>query len=140
MTTQQQINQKLIEIYFNEVWNKGDLEKLTDIIDPQYINHTPSHPNPTPGPAGLIPIISEMRKGIPDLTYIIEETVITHDRVVAKVLVKGTHRDTLWGIPPTGKSFEVRQINIEHIKNGKITEHWRVTEELKMLQQLGVIP
>jgi steroid delta-isomerase-like uncharacterized protein len=139
MTDNQQRNQKLIETYFYEVWNKGDLDKLHEIIDPQYINHTPSQPNPLPGPEGLKPIIAEMRKGIPDLKYTIEETIITDDRVVAKVLVKGTHGDTLWGIPPTGKRFEVRQINIEHIKNGKIAEHWRVTEELKMLQQLGII-
>ena len=134
-----EINQSLIETYFYEVWNKGNLDKLDVIIDPGYINHNPSTPNPEPGAAGLKPIISAMRKGIPDLTYFIEETIITVDRIVALVLVTGTHLDTLFGIPPTGKKIAVRQINIEYVKNGKIVEHRRVTEELKMMQQLGLV-
>jgi steroid delta-isomerase-like uncharacterized protein len=132
-------NQTLIEAYFYEVWNKGNFEKLEQIIDPSYVNHNPSTPNPLPGPAGLKPIILAMRQAIPDLTYTIEETIITEDRIVARVLVRGTHRDTLFGIPGTGRKFEIRQINVEYVKNGKIVEHWRVTEELKWMQQLGVL-
>lgn len=132
-------NKALIETYFYEVWNKGNIEKLEKIVDPLYINHNPSTPDPAPGPEGLKPIILAMRKGIPDLTYTIEETIITPDRIVARVLVKGTHLDTLFGIPPTGKNIEVRQINVEYIKNGKIVEHWRVTEELQMMKQLGLL-
>lgn len=132
-------NQTLIEAYFYEVWNKGNFEKLDQIIDPSYINHNPSTPNPLPGPAGLKPIVLVMRQAIPDLNYTIEETIITEDRIVARVLVKGTHRDTLFGIPGTGRKFEIRQINVEYVKNGKIIEHWRVTEELKWMQQLGAL-
>jgi len=132
-------NKALMETYFYEVWNKGNLEILDQIIDSAYINHNPSTVNPVPGPEGLKPIILAMRKGFPDLNYTIEDSVITEDRVVARVLVKGTHLDSLFGIPPTGKSIEIRQINVESILNGKIVEHWRVTEELKMMQQLGLV-
>lgn len=132
-------NKALMETYFYEVWNKGNLEILDQIIDSAYINHNPSTVNPPPGPEGLKPIILAMRKGFPDLNYTIEDSVITEDRVVARVLVKGTHLDSLFGIPPTGKSIEIRQINVESILNGKIVEHWRVTEELKMMQQLGLV-
>jgi steroid delta-isomerase-like uncharacterized protein len=133
-------NQALMETYFYEVWNKADFSKLDSIIDPTYINHNPSTPDPLPGPEGLKPIILAMRKGIPDLTYTIEETIITENRIVARVLVKGTHLGTLFGIPPTGNRIDIRQINIERVENGKIVEHWRVTEELKMMQQLGLVP
>lgn len=93
-----------------------------------------------PGPEGLKPIILAMRKGFPDLKYVFEETIITGDTIVARVLVTGTHLDNLFGIPATGKKIEVRQINIEHVKDGKILEHWRVTGELTMMRQLGVVP
>jgi steroid delta-isomerase-like uncharacterized protein len=132
-------NRSLIEAYFYEVWNKGNLRKLEEIVDPSYINHNPSSPDPLPGPDGLKPIILAMRQGVPDLTYTIEETIITPERIVARVLVRGTHSGTLFGIPASGKKFEIRQVNVEYIKNGKIVEHWRVTEELQWMQQLGVI-
>jgi predicted ester cyclase len=132
-------NQALIEDYFYKVWNKGDYETLYDIIHPAYVNHNPSTPNPPPGPKGLVPIIQEMRKGIPDLLYRIKETIVTQDRVVARVNVTGTHLDVLFGIAPTGRKIDIAQINIEAIRDGKIIEHWRVTEELKMMQQLGIM-
>src|SRR5262245_61956217 len=43
----------LIRRYFEEVWNQGRLDVLDDIIDPEYINHSPGIPNPRPGPADL---------------------------------------------------------------------------------------
>lgn len=132
-------NKKIIEAYFYEVWNKGDFSKLNEIIHDDYLNHNPSAPNPPRGPSGLVPIISEMRSGISDLNYTIEDLIITNDHVVARVTVTGTQAQTLWGIPPTGKNFKVSQINIERIQGGKIIEHWRVTEELKLFQQLGLV-
>jgi len=51
----------------------------------------------------------------------------------------GTQKDSLFGLPPTNKPIRVNQINIEKIKNGKISEHWRLTDELKLMKQLGVV-
>jgi steroid delta-isomerase-like uncharacterized protein len=132
-------NRALIETYFYEVWNKGDLTKLTSIIDPSYVNHNPSTEAPISGPEGLKPIILAMRSGIPDLHYEILETIITADRVAARVQVTGTHLGILFGIPPTGRRFNIEQINVERVKSGKIMEHWRVTDELKMMRQLGLV-
>ena len=132
-------NQKIIESYFRDVWNKGKLDLLDNLITPDYINHSPSTPNPPPGPEGLKPIIAEMRRGIPDLNYEIKDLVVTREKAVARVLMTGTHTGELWGIKPTGKKIHVNQINIEHFRNGRIAEHWRVTEELNLMKQLGVV-
>lgn len=132
-------NRQLIESYFNEVWNKGNIDLLDELITADYINHSPSVPDPKPGPEGLKPLIEEMRKGISNLHYEINDTVITEDKIVARVSMTGEHTGELWGMEPTGKKIEVNQINIEHVRNGKISEHWRITEEFKMLRQLEVI-
>ena len=132
-------NRELIETYFEEVWSKGKVELLDELVTPGYINHTPSSPNPARGPAGLKPIILEMRKGFPDLNYEIKDLIITSDRIVARTIVRGTHVGKLWGMQPTKKKFEVSQINIEYIEDGKIAEHWRVTDEHALLNQLWFI-
>lgn len=31
-------------------------------------------------------------------------------------------------------------MNIEKVRNGKIVEHWRVTDELTLMKQLGFVP
>ena len=52
----------------------------------------------------------------------------------------GTHRGDLFGIPPTHRSDEVMPRQSERVRNGRITEHWRVTDELTLMRQLGVVP
>ena len=116
-------NKLIIERYFNEVWNNGNLEILNELLSEDYINHTPSTPDPPPGPEGLKPIVKAIRRGFPDLHYEIKDIIITDERVVSRVLMTGTQTDSLFNIPPSGKRVEVNQINIEKIKNGKIVEH-----------------
>jgi steroid delta-isomerase-like uncharacterized protein len=132
-------NADLIRRYF-AVWNSGDLDELDRILAPEYINHTPSTPHVPPGPDGLKPIIASFRAAFPDLYFEIVEVIATDEHAVARVVMTGTHRGSLFGIAATGKRVKVDQINIERIQAGRIVEHWRVTDELSLLRQLGVIP
>jgi len=132
-------NEQLGRRYFEEVWNRGNLDALDQLLAPDYVNHTPSTANPPPGPAGLKPIVAGMRQAFPDLHYEIQDVVATADAVVMRVVMTGTHRGNLFGLAPTNRRVTVDQINIEHIENGRIVEHWRVTDELKLMRQLGVV-
>ncbi|HQU74606.1 MAG TPA: ester cyclase [Calditrichia bacterium] len=132
--------EKLIMLYFEEVWNLGKLDILEDIIDPEYVNHSPGTPNPPRGPVGLRPIIAAMRKAIPDLNYEVLDWVYGDNKVAIRSRMTGTHREELFGIPPTGKKIDVMQFQIEHLRNGKIVAHWRQTDDLTMMKQLGLVP
>jgi steroid delta-isomerase-like uncharacterized protein len=133
-------NERLGRRYFEEVWNQGRLDVLDELLAPAYIKHTPSTPAPPPGPAGLKPIVQAIRDAFPDLHYRIEDAVATDDAVIMRVVMTGTHRGALFGLAPTGHRIEVNQINFERIRNGRIAEHWRVTDELALMRQLGVVP
>jgi putative oxidoreductase len=138
-TTAADNNKQLVERYYHEVWNNGKVDVLDELLSTDYINHTPSVPNPPKGAGGLKPIVNAIRKGFPDLHYTIQDVIATKDRVVARVVMTGTQTDSLFDLPPTGRQVTVNQINIEQVENGKITAHWRVTDELTMMKQLGVV-
>ena len=129
-------NKQLIIRYFEEVWNKGKLELLDEMIAPNYINHNPGMANPSPGPAGLKPIIARIRQAFPDLHYVIENMVVSDNQVAVHTTMQGTHTGDFFGLAPTNKVIKVNQMQIERIENNKIVEHWRVTDELTMLRQL----
>ena len=130
---------QIIDKYFEIAWNQGKLDILDEIIDPKYVNHNPGFENPEPGPKGLKPIIQEMRKCMPDLHFKILDMVISEGRVAIYSEMSGTHSGLLFGMKPTGKKVSIKQMQIERIANGKIVEHWRVTDDLTMLKQLGMI-
>jgi steroid delta-isomerase-like uncharacterized protein len=133
-----EINKELGRRYFEEVWNRGNLDALDQLLAPNYINHTPSTPNPPGGPDGLKPIVRAIRQAFPDLRYEIKDVIATDEAVVIRVVMTGTHKGDLFGLAATGRRVRVDQINIEHISDGQITEHWRVTDELSLMRQLGV--
>jgi steroid delta-isomerase-like uncharacterized protein len=131
-------NRVAVQRYFDEVWNQGKLEVLDQLLAEDYVNHSSSLPGSPPGPAGVKPIVAAMRRAFPDLHYRIDQLVTTDAAVAARVTLSGTHRGDFFGIAPTGKRFEVTQTNIERFRDGKIVEHWRNTDELSLLRQLGV--
>ena len=133
-------NKQLIIRYFDEVWNNGKLDVLDEIIAPTYINHNPGSPNPIPGPEGLKPIVEGIRKAFPDLRYEIKNMVVYDDQIAVHTIMHGTHNGDFFGLAPTNKVVEVAQMQIERVINNQIVEHWRVTDELSMLKQLGQIP
>lgn len=130
----------LIERYFGEVWNDGRLEALDELLTADYRNHSASVPDAPRGPAGLKPIVRAMRAAIPDLRYEVLHLVATPETAAVHLRVRGTQTGALFGLPASGRRFDVRQMQIEAIRDGRIAEHWRVTDDLAMLRQLGHLP
>lgn len=130
-------NEQIIRRYFDEVWNLGKLEVLDEIMDLSYINHSPGMPDPVPGPEGLKPIIAGMRQAFPNLHFSIENIIVTEEQVAIHCTMRGTHTGNLFGLAATGKKVIVNQMQIERIQNGKIIEHWRQSDDLGLMKQLG---
>ncbi len=77
---------------------------------------------------------------MPDLRVVIEDMIAEGDKVATRYTLESTHEGELFGGPPTGQRLSIKSISVERVSDGKIREHWRVTDGLDMMQQLGVIP
>ena len=130
---------RVIARYFEEVWNRGEVDALDELLTADYVNHSPSIPDPRPGPGDLKPIVRAMREGIPDLRYEILDLVATGEKAAVYLRVTGTHLGSLFGIPATGRRIDIRQMQVEWLRDGRICRHWHVTDELGLMRQLGVI-
>jgi predicted ester cyclase len=63
--------------------------------------------------------------------------VVGRDKVAVYLRVTGTHRDTLFGIKAAGRKVDVRQMQIEWIRDGRIWQHWRITDEATLMRQVS---
>jgi steroid delta-isomerase-like uncharacterized protein len=133
-------NKVVLQRYFEEAWNKGNLSVLDEIVSPDYVNHNPAIPGLPPGPAGLKPILAGFRAAFPDIHFTVEEQIAEGDTVVTRWTMCGTHQSEFMGIPATLKQVKATGIQIERLIAGKIVEHWRQSDDLGLLQQLGVAP
>ena len=62
------------------------------------------------------------------------------DEVWIHHVSRGTHKGEWMGMPATGKSIEVAAIDRVRVRDGRMTEHWGVTDIMTMMQQLGAVP
>lgn len=129
----------VIERYFHQLFNQGEVELVSELLHPDYVNGSPGSPDLPRGREGVAIVVKALRAAFPDLKYEIEDMVIGADAVAVRTTLRGTHRGDFFGLPPTGKRVEVSQMTIEHFKDGKIVAHHRVTDELTLQRQLGVV-
>ena len=80
-----------------------------------------------------------MRTAFPDLRISVEDQVAEGDKVVTRWRARGTHKGPFQGISPTGKRGEISGTIIDRIADGKIIECWSNSDDLGLLQQLGVV-
>ncbi len=133
-------NKAIMRRYFKGAWEQGDLELLDELLAPDYVNHNPATPDMPTGPEGVKGVVSMFRSGIPDLKVVIEDMIVEDDKVATRYTLEGTHGGELFGVPPTGKRLSIKSMTVERVSKGKIRDHWRVTDSLEMMQQLGVVP
>ena len=62
------------------------------------------------------------------------------DKVAARFIMRGTHRGTSFGVPPTGKSIKVQAVNFYRLSGGRIVEEHGLSDMLELLQQIAAVP
>jgi predicted ester cyclase len=132
----EQDNGAIVRRFFERVWNGGDLSAIEDLVDDHFTNFG----NRMPGAhAAMRHIVTAWRTAFPDLRYEIQEEIVHGDKVVLRVMLRGTHLGEfppgvgpariMGPMPPTGRSFEADQI----------VEHAASRNDLLLLNQLGLV-
>ncbi len=121
--------------FVEEVYNKGNLAALNEVVAPNVICHPPL-PDCTPGCIGINQTIACLRGAFPDLQVTVEELIAVDDAVIAKETFCGTHLGSFMSVQPTGLPVKWTRVVFYHLANSKIVERWSEIEALGMLQQL----
>ena len=130
---------KVIARQLTEALNAGNMDKLHELLSPEFVSHFPGVP--TPMTREQYGQFNKMVKAaFPDFKQTIEDSIAEGDKVVLRMTARGTHNGTFQGIAATGKQFEITGITIRRIADGKIVEEWANPDQLGMMQQLGAFP
>jgi steroid delta-isomerase-like uncharacterized protein len=121
--------------FYAEVVNEGNFALIDDLVAEAFVEHE-AFPGLKAGREGLRQFFMMMRTAFPDLKFETEFFVADGDKVVAYIVMSGTHKGEFMGIPASGKKFETRTIDIVRIVDGKAVEHWGVTDTMTMMEQL----
>jgi predicted ester cyclase len=124
---------------FTEAFNQGNLAVVDEVLAPDHRAHIIIGGVPN-GPQGLKLIIAMYRTAFPDLRCTVEDEIVDGDKFAVRWSLHGTHQGMFLGNPPTGKQVHVLGIILGRTENGRIIEDWILTDQLAILQQLGIVP
>lgn len=125
---------------FVEFINTASENLAEELISPNAIFYVPGQPEPMKGPVGYLTIIKMMRSGFPDIQWSLEDIVVEGDKVAARFIMRGTHRGSFFGVPPTGKPIVVQAMNFYELSGGQIVGEHGQPDFLGLLQQIGAVP
>ena len=80
--------------------------------------------------------VAGFMKLMPDMSWKPEEVLQSGNRITVRGRARGTPNGPLFGVEPTGKTFEIMSIDVHTVENGKIVETYHVEDWAGALGQL----
>jgi predicted ester cyclase len=130
-------NKALAYRVVEEIFSQGDLNRVDELLAPDMVVHDPD--KELRGREQVKQGIVRLHAAFPDLRYTIEDLIAEGDKVAMRYRGWGTHQGEFRGVLPTGKEMTYTGILILRFAEGKVVEHWAVSDVLGIFQQLGVI-
>jgi predicted ester cyclase len=123
----------------DEIWNKGRLELVDELIAEDLVDHVEVEGLEGNGRARYRATVEITRAAFPDYKNPLDFVLGDGAFAVSYGRSTGTHRGEYFGIPPTGRSFDVPTFGILRFANGQAVERWGMSDNLGMMRQLGLM-
>jgi steroid delta-isomerase-like uncharacterized protein len=136
MTTDE--NKVTVRRFIDEIFVKGRTEAVDELLADDFVGHTwPSTGHPKDD---LKAALERTSKGLSDPSFTIEDLIAEGDRVAVRLTAAATQTGELMGMPASNRRYEIGEIHIFRLTDGKVVEHWHQFDQMAMMRQLGAIP
>ncbi len=118
----------------------GDRAWMERHIAPEFERHDPGLPFEVRGAAGVMQLHDVLMGAFPDMQLDFHDFVGEGGKVLVRLTVRGTHDGAFGDLAPTGRGIDVPVLDLFHVRDGRLVEHWAQLDNLGLLRQLGVLP
>jgi len=122
------------------ILDNGNVDALDNLLAKDEVDHqlTPDMPQ---GLEGTKMVFKMFKSAFPDMKNRILDLVAEGDYVAIYTEFTGTHTGAFMGIPASNKPVRSRQLDLIRFNQaGQPAEHWGVSDNLTLMQQMGVAP
>lgn len=124
--------------FYAEVMNKHNVAMIDSLISPDYVEHYNDAGYP-PTRDGFKKSMTDLFTSFPDVHINVNLIVADTAYAICHYTMTGTNAGSILGAP-NGKQIKIDGVDIMRFKNHKGIEHWGYNEEVKMMQQMGIMP
>jgi predicted ester cyclase len=120
-----------------EAMNTGQLERIRDLVTDDFVDHGSPVPVP-PGPDGYIGVLGFVTDVL-KIRVEVDEVIAAGDSVAIRAIAHGVHNVAPPGIEPTGRPYAMPVAHFYRARDGRLSEHWGIRDELDVLFQVGAL-
>lgn len=131
-------NEAIMQNFYDQVMNTQNLSMIDSFIADDFVDQQMPSPY-SKDKTGLKSFFTEYFTAYPDINIKTNFMKSWGDTVMAHVTITGTNNGAFMGMPATNKQINVEGVDIVVIKDGKATHHWGYQEDMKMMEQLGLM-
>lgn len=129
-----QANKALVRRYIEEVLSANRMEKLDEMLGPDFADSTPGALGSETGPDIIRAAQGRIRALFPTVQYQVEDLVAEGDKVLARYTVRAATREEE-EIP--SQKVEIMGMTLFRIADGRIREVWIINDQMELYRQLG---
>jgi len=133
-------NKTIAHQLIEDVMNQGILSLSEQFLSTDFVEHEELPPGTPTGIEGFNHLVAELHSAFPDFKATIHEMIAEDDKVAVYMNWSGTQQGAFMGMPPSGNRISISVFDIFRMADGKIAEHWGLTDSMAMMQQLGTMP
>lgn len=128
---------KALRQKWTELIAERKIDEALAMFSPEFVSHTERGDL---GVDGIRAYFEMVFTAFPDQKVASIQMIAEGDKVVDHMRVEATHTGPFMGMPPTNKRLSWTFVDILRYADGKLVEHWNETNQLGIMQQLGVVP
>jgi steroid delta-isomerase-like uncharacterized protein len=129
-------NERVVEAFLQDVVNEHNGDHATSYLTPdmEWYGGTVGTVSGSENVAGLF---SGVVAAFPDIHLTIEDIFGEGDKVVVRVVVSGTQKGPILGIPASGRQVQWDGVDLYHLREGKISNIWAGDDWTALLNDTG---
>jgi predicted SnoaL-like aldol condensation-catalyzing enzyme len=119
-------NEALAHRFHMDIFQKGNLKIVDEIISPNFVMHNPMlPPEVKEGPEGVRKFAMATIDAIPDRQFIHQDAIANGDKILIRWKLAGKIIKEKFGIPPSDKPVIITDFDLFKIIDGEIVEMWQ---------------
>ena len=127
-----------IEAFYGAL-KDGTFDRLDVALAPDWAD-IPLAPGQEAGPAGIKPVYDLLRTAFPDIDVEIVDVLADGDKAACHVLVKGTQREALFGVPASDRPVQLVLHEFHDFVGSRIQRTYHLEDLFGLFGQIGQFP
>ena len=126
-------NKALVRRFISEIFEQARPEAIDQLCADDFVRHNGGDTDRE----ALKAAQARVGQALTDVQFKVEDEIAEGDRVAVRLTASARQVGEFMGMPPSNRSYEIGEIHIFRIRDGKVAEHWHQFDSAGMMKQLG---